>query len=147
MSQNEETFTKDPQMKLSYSSLIASVTVGIAITGTHVPVLAETYDGVLTVGSVVSRSGVLQQAVEMARAGNVYGEASKSAPVAASSGGRLTREAVRAEAVVAARLGNVFGEDLFASTGKRYIAMSSLVAERHPRVELGLAHSDDALAK
>jgi hypothetical protein len=61
---------------------------------------AETYDGVLTVRSTLSRADAQGQAVAAARAGNIYGDTYGSGVLAANS--TVDRASVRAEAVAAA---------------------------------------------
>ncbi len=70
---------------------------------------AETYEGVLTVNSVVSRADVAAEARVAARAGNIYGE-SVNAGVAPVLNSGLDRATVRGEAVEAARQGNLYSE-------------------------------------
>lgn len=61
---------------------------------------AETYDGVLTVRSSVSRADVQAQAANTARAGNIYGDTYGSGVLAVAS--TADRAVVREQAVAAA---------------------------------------------
>lgn len=71
---------------------------------------AETYSGVLTVNSVISRADVEAQARVTSRAGDVYAEAA-SAGVAAALTASIDRASVRNQAGQTARLGNIYGEN------------------------------------
>lgn len=83
---------------MTASKLLSAVAVALAAIsgGVH----AETYDGVHTVNSVVSRSDVQSQAVVAARSANPYAEgANAGIQTVASTANRST---VRAEAVARA---------------------------------------------
>ena len=75
---------------------------------------AETYNGVLTVNSVVRRADVDAQARITARAGDVYAEAA-SAGVTPALTASVDRSTVRSQAEQTARLGNIYGDN--ASSG------------------------------
>ena len=92
---------------------------------------AETYDGVLTVNSVVSRAEVAAQARDTARAGDIYADAAYAGvtPALTASTDRAT---VRSQAVQTARLGNIYGEDASAgvlSAGKSDLDRAAVRAE------------------
>ncbi|MCT8174466.1 alpha/beta hydrolase [Variovorax sp. CY25R-8] len=82
---------------MTASKILAAVAVALlAATGAQ----AETYDGVHTVHSTVSRSEVASQAVAAARAGDAYSEGATAGAQPFSS--TADRSAVRAEAVAKA---------------------------------------------
>lgn len=83
--------------------------VFLSILGVSSGAQAETYQGVQTVHSTVSRAEVAAQARVAAREGDVFGEASYGgvAPVMDSG---LSRAAVRAQASQAARQGDIYSD-------------------------------------
>ena len=85
---------------MNATKIIAAASLALlAAAGAH----AETYDGVLAVNSATPRAQVQAQAVQAARAGNVYGDAAAEAtPVVAAA----ARADVRAQAVQAAHAPN-----------------------------------------
>src|SRR5688572_20071924 len=111
MSHGERTTT--PQelfiMQAASRKILAISALAFASAAGSVAVQSETYDGVLTVNPTASRQEVARGAVEVTRAGNVYGEAASAglSPVPAVS---MTRADVQREAVAIARVGNPYGE-------------------------------------
>jgi hypothetical protein len=87
---------------------------------------AETYDGVHPGASQLARGTVNQDAVQIARSGNVYGDVAASG-VAATPVATASRAEVRREAAATSRLSDPYGEaasagsvsDLFAAQGGR----------------------------
>lgn len=96
-------------MQAASRKILAISALAFAGAAGSVAVHAETYDGVLTVNPVASRQDVVRGAMDIARAGNVYGEAASAglSPVPAVS---VARSDVRNEAVAVARVGNPYGE-------------------------------------
>jgi hypothetical protein len=86
---------KDTDMNTRNILAAAALTL-LAATGAQ----AETYDGVLTVNTVASRSAVQGQAVAAARAGDTFGEGYAAGVQTVNT--TADRSAVRGEAVVAA---------------------------------------------
>ena len=90
---------------MNASKVLAAAALSLlAVAGAH----AETYEGVLTVNSGVSRAEVAPQAVAAARAGNEYGDGA-TAQAFTSTADRAT---IQAEAVAKAH-------DPFASLDRR----------------------------
>ena len=82
---------------MNASKILAAAALSLlAAAGAH----AETYEGVLTVNSGVSRAEVAPQAVAAARAGNQYGEGSSAGAQAFTS--TADRSVIQAEAVAKA---------------------------------------------
>ena len=84
---------------MNATKIIAAASLALlGAAGAH----AETYDGVLAVNSATPRAQVQAQAVQAARAGNVYGDAPVAAPVVTAA----TRADVRSQAVAKAHAPN-----------------------------------------
>ncbi|RIX76747.1 alpha/beta hydrolase [Acidovorax cavernicola] len=82
---------------MNASKTLAAVALSLlAVAGAH----AETYDGVHTVHSTLSRSEVTSQAVAAARAGNEYSDAASAGAQTFTS--TADRSTIRAEAVAKA---------------------------------------------
>lgn len=96
-------------MQAASRKIIAVSALAFAAAAGSVAVQAETYNGVLTIDSTVSRQDVARGAFEVARAGDVYGEAASAglSPVPAAS---VSRADVHRDAVAIARAGNPYGE-------------------------------------
>jgi uncharacterized Zn-binding protein involved in type VI secretion len=83
--------------------------VFLSILGVSSGAQAETYQGVQTVNSAVSRADVSAQARAAARAGDQFSEASYGGTAPVMNSG-LTRDAVRAQASQAARQGDIYSD-------------------------------------
>jgi hypothetical protein len=85
------------EIEMNASKVLAAAALSLlAAAGAH----AETYDGVHTVNSTLSRAEVASQAVAAARAGNEYGEAASAGAQRFNS--TADRSVVQAEAVAKA---------------------------------------------
>ena len=73
-------------------------------------VQAETYQGVHSISSAISRAEVKAQAVVAAHSEDPYAEGASSR-IATVPSGAVARAAVRSEAVVAAHSANPYGDD------------------------------------
>lgn len=96
---------KTPQLKTS--QFLGAVV--LSILGVATGAQAETYQGVQTVNSTVSRADVASQARVAARAGDQYSEASYGGVAPVTDSG-LSRAAVRAQASQAARQGDIYSD-------------------------------------
>ena len=83
--------------------------VFLSILGVSSGVQAETYQGVQTVHSTVSRAEVAAEAHVAARAGDVFGDASFSGVAPVMNSG-LDRATVRSDASQAARQGDIYSD-------------------------------------
>lgn len=83
--------------------------VFLSILGVSGGAQAETYQGVQTVNSTVSRADVAAQARVAAREGDVFGDASFSGVAPAMNSG-LDRATVRSQASQAARQGDIYSD-------------------------------------
>lgn len=83
--------------------------VFLSILGVSSAAQAETYQGVQTVHSTVSRSEVAAEARAAARAGDVFGEASYGGVAPVMNSG-LDRATVRSQASQAARQGDLYSD-------------------------------------
>jgi len=85
------------EIEMNASKILAAAALSLlAAAGAH----AETYDGVHTVNSTISRADVASQAVVAAHAGNVYGDGSTAGAQPFTS--TADRAVVQAEAVAKA---------------------------------------------
>ncbi|MCU4119503.1 helicase SNF2 [Variovorax sp. N23] len=96
---------KTPQLKTS--QFLGAVV--LSILGVASGAQAETYQGVQTVNSTVSRADVASQARVAARAGDQFSEASYGGVAPVTDSG-LSRAAVRAQASQAARQGDIYSD-------------------------------------
>jgi hypothetical protein len=114
-------------MQTASRKILAISALAFASAAGSVAVHAETYDGVLTVNPIASRQEVAHGAVEVARAGNVYGETASGglSPVPAVS---MARADAEREAVAIAQIGNPYGEVATAGFTARSVGAMPVMA-------------------
>ncbi len=111
-------------MKVASFKFLTLCTLSFAAAAASVVSQAETYDGVHPGASQLARETVNQDATQIARAGNVYGDVAASG-VAATPVATASRAEVRREAAATSRLGDPYGEAASAGSVSEFFAADS----------------------